>query len=73
TQTLLPGAKEAYGQLPLQNFNLLEQQPITAYGHNTNLMPIGKNGIIPPTNFQKQCCVRRTFTFLAYYFTVTVS
>ncbi len=33
TQTLLPGAKEAYGQLPLQDFNLLEQQPITAYGH----------------------------------------
>ena len=31
TQTLLPGAKEAYGQLPLQDFNLLEQQPITAY------------------------------------------
>ncbi len=24
TQPLLPGAKEAYGQRPLQNFNLLE-------------------------------------------------
>ena len=35
TQTLLPGAKEAYGQLPLQDFNLIEQQLITAYGHLT--------------------------------------
>jgi len=26
TQTLLPGAKEAYGQFPLQDFNLLELQ-----------------------------------------------
>jgi len=34
TQTLLPGTKEAYGQLPLQDFNLIEQQPITAYGQS---------------------------------------
>ena len=34
TQTLLPGTKEAYGQLPLQDFNLLEQQLITAYGQS---------------------------------------
>jgi len=32
TQTLLPGTKEAYGQLPLQDFNLIEKQPFTAYG-----------------------------------------
>ena len=37
TQTLLPGAKEAYGQLPLQDFNLLEQQLITVYGCHTQL------------------------------------
>jgi hypothetical protein len=34
TQTLLPGTKEAYGQLPLQDFNLLEQQMVTAYGQS---------------------------------------
>lgn len=38
TQTLLPGAKEAYGQLPLQDFNLREQQPVTAYGQVTYLL-----------------------------------
>ena len=32
TQTLLPGAKEVYGQLPLLDFNQLELQPFTAYG-----------------------------------------
>jgi len=35
TRTLLPGAKEAYGQFPLQDFNLLEKTVVTAYGHNT--------------------------------------
>jgi len=38
TQTLLPGAKEAYGQLPLQDFNLLEHQSFTAYGQIYLLM-----------------------------------
>ena len=32
TQTLLPGAKEVYGQLLLLDFNQLELQPFTAYG-----------------------------------------
>jgi len=40
TQTLLPGTKEAYGQLPLQDFNLREQQPVTAYGHVTIFLVI---------------------------------
>ena len=39
TQTLLPGTKEAYGQLLLQDFNLLEQQTIMAYGQTPILTP----------------------------------
>ena len=31
-QTLLPGAKEVYGQLLLLDSNQLEKQPFTAYG-----------------------------------------
>jgi len=38
TQTLLPGTKEAYGQLPLLDFNLREQQPVTAYGQYIQLI-----------------------------------
>ena len=34
TQTLHPGTKEVYGQLPLLDLNQLEKQPFTAYGQS---------------------------------------
>jgi hypothetical protein len=45
TRTLLPGAKEVYGQLLLLDFNQPDLQPFTAYGQACFIVVIGGLGI----------------------------